>query len=417
MVGPESRFDRTIGYVPAEGLFNAAQLDRTWTQLSTLISGELQKSPEELKEQKTLFHFYFPLLEMVLRVCQEAMAHARSCYVLAEDSVAQNLLCRDCNGWYERLAHNSQQLLEEIYTKINPVRLDFIDEALASHVYSYKIRPFTWNLGTMAQTASWLSMIIDPQNHYGDPHYIYLSKVPEHIPKISLNSKFFSANDFTDFEEGIDFWVTSFDGHLLVPLGAKSQSSEQDTQLWNHLLIAENIYDNPDIDNSVRPIVIKAIFDLLPSGQIKHLDLCGGRGDFIKYIQPRRPSVQSQLIDIADQAVAQAQADGLVAKAGDAERPFQVPPMDVITILFAIQWLEPPAFVNVFEALQPGGCLIANVYPARPEYVTAFHKVLAWAGFGKIETTDVPVGNDEQGNPKFQYIVKAYKPLEPFEGN
>ena len=196
MVGPESQFDRIIGYVPAEGLFNAAQLDRTWTQLSTLISSELQKSPEELKEQKILFHFYFPLLEMVVRICNEASVYTKVCTTCARNSVDREL-SMDCSNWYHQLIQKCQNLLQQVYTKVNPVRLDFIDEALASHIYSYTVRPFHWNLGTLAQTATWLTMVIDPQNHYGDPHYIYLPKVPGPVPKISLNSRFFSANDFS----------------------------------------------------------------------------------------------------------------------------------------------------------------------------------------------------------------------------
>jgi len=267
---------------------------------------------------------------------------------------------------------------------------------------SFRLDPAQWNLVNTAYFAQWLAMIIDPQFRPFQPNsfFIYLNSLnfPSQIPRVYR----YKGGPLEPNKEKSG-WATGFGGRLIVP-NLAGLSPQQKSAMWDYLLIDRNIYDDPKIDHSPRAQVFAYVADKIPQGA-KHLDLCGGRGDFIAYLSKADKTVDSTLIDIASQAVAYAKATGIRALEGNADEhiPVNDDEFDIITIIFAVQWLQPTAFKEVLRVLKPEGMLVFNVYPPVEEEASEYQKLLRQIGFVDV------VCEKHQEKDRENYIVTAKK--------
>ncbi|HCC84514.1 MAG TPA: hypothetical protein DEP87_02430 [Candidatus Pacebacteria bacterium] len=344
---------------------------------------------ESSTSESTLLSFYYPLLAVAYRLSKVTLDRLMAFPVLDEQS-------DQLQSWFFSYLQQISQLLELAIARLNESLDENYDQQLVAYLDQYTNSPFQWNSITATWMAQWLALVLDKANHQGKPpYYVYVNeksgvKFPQLLPRV--------------FEGG--GWLSGFGGRLLVLPGIQNLSGSQKAEIWNKLLTAENIYDDKTIDHSVRQEVFDAIIQLLPTGNIVHLDLCGGKGDFINYLSAQRQDVISVLIDNADKAVELARQSGISAQVGNADEVLQTKQVDAVTIIFAVQWISSQAFVNVLDALKPGGCLIANVYPPDlKEIEVRFMDLLRQIGFINLQLKTVEAHNGTK-----QFIIKAQKP-------
>ncbi|MBI5151863.1 MAG: class I SAM-dependent methyltransferase [Candidatus Pacebacteria bacterium] len=368
--------------------------------ISLLI--DLHQEIEDIPEgADVLLDFYYPLISVVFSLSKTALTRLNSIIELTQlyPNPFLDGRYKKIQHWLRKYVVQSGSVLELCVEKLNEGN-EVLDHALIAYVDEYTNAPFQWNEATLIWVAQWLTLILEKDQRKGNPpFYVYIKKkqidgFPEELPRI------FEGND----------WLSGFGSRLLILPGVRNLTNDQKTEIWNYLLMEAGIYEDLTINHTIRENVFQAILDLFPAGDILHLDLCGGKGDFITWLRKSRPNVRSILIDLADKAVMQAHQRGVLAAVGTAERPpllkYQV---DVITIIFAIQWLSPEAFIHALEVLKPGGYLIANVYPYDlPQVEELFVDMLKKAGFVTIERTKVR----DKNRGKNQYIVRAQKPYE-----
>lgn len=355
-------------------------------ELLTNLATEIQNIPND--NETFLLNFYYPLLAIVYLLGKTALSRLELFPASDEKTLELRI-------WFFKFILAVGEVIEIIVSALNPELDDIYDQLLIAYLDEFHSHPHQWNSVTLTWIAQWVVLMISKENHRGNPpFYIYIGdvgekKFPPNLPRVL---------------EGKD-WLSGFGGRFLVLPGALKLTDSEKAELWNRLLVGENIYGNKKIDHSVRIKVFQAIFNHFPLGEIQHLDLCGGKGDFIEWLQKHGSDAQSFLIDNADKAVAVAQERNITAFVGSAEKALQIEqPVDVITIIFAIQWISPNAFNHVMLALKPGGILIANIYPPDQERIDIFTQILHQAGFIDIQHEEIDVGDGKK-----QFILWAKK--------
>jgi hypothetical protein len=373
-----------IPNIPYPELPTTKQID----ELLTDMLEDICAVSEENRDQ--LLHFYYPLFAILRLYTKSALDRLTKEELPWEEN-------KELISWFWSFLRGISEIIEYLVNKIDYENNPVYDQILIWYLDEYTSEPFQWNDHMFVWLGQWLAMLIDRKNHIGNlPFFIYInSSEGENFP--SLLPKPLEENN----------WLASFGSRLLIPNGALFLSNEQKAELWDFLFGKEDIYGNETIDHSVRATVFEAIAKHFPIGKVKHLDLCGGEGQFITWLAEHGTlRVDSSLIDISNQAVNEAQEKGISATTGSAELPLDLESqVDVITIIFAIQWISDQAFTNVFEALKPGGVLIVNVYPQTQEWVHHFTSVLNQTGFIEIECEEI-----NEKNQKTQYILRAKKP-------
>lgn len=339
--------------------------------------------------EKILEDFYYPLIATAHRLGRLALNKLHEFPTLGEE---EKLI----EQWFWGCSRATGEVIELLASRMSKGN-DLLERVFVESINDYDCSPFQWSIDTLVWIAQWISRILEKGNHHGHPpFYIYISRKDGDA----------SLHKLPRVYEG-DQWLSGFGGRLFVPSNVSRLTAAQKAELWNILLVEENIYGDQTIDHSMRENVFNGVLHLFPEGNVRHLDLCGGKGDFIVWLRERRPEISSVLIDIADQAVQVAISNGIVAQVGNAEEPLQFKEeIDVISIIFAIQWLSPKAYGHVFQALKPGGCLIVNIYPPDLNQIEAlFRDTLEKSGFVNIQLEVVETKDGEK-----QSLIRAQKP-------
>jgi len=210
-----------------------------------------------------------------------------------------------------------------------------------------------WFIETFILIAQWLEMALKPEYRHDGFVYITQDDVPQQIPKMYRRSKIPGPT-----------WVSGFGNRLIVP-NLHALTSAQKAEMWDYLLVKQNIYDNEKIDHSVRSEAFSLIANQIPKRAKTHLDLCAGRGDFAQFLADQKQIEPTCLLDIAPHALLQAKESGFEAVVANADLslPFPKNEFNVITVTFAVQWLHKQAFTEILRVLKPTGKVIFNVYP------------------------------------------------------
>lgn len=363
-----------------------AVIDYSWAFDKEQIEAYYEKNPPRNGEEEYMKMFlevflWYSFFTGRLRYLFEVYAHLLTIFAKKQTNVLS----------IEEF-HKEKDLMtsEEVRTHLQ----DLVDNELSL----YYSAPHQWNGIILIYIAQWLTKVVNPEFRQGNPsYYIYIDKGrPFLVPKAYRKNK--------PGRKG-STWATGFNQRLIVP-NLDELTAEQKGAMWDDLLVNRKIYENTNIDHSVREIIFEAVTQRLEENTV-NLDLCGGKGDFILYLSNNDKKVKNILIDISSEAVEYAKKLEIDARVGDAENtlPLEDNAVDSVTINFAVQWLKEQSYGEVLRILKPGGQLIFNVYPHIEEEAERYVQLLLEQGFSNVSYDTI------KSEKRTDFIVTAYKPL------